>query len=78
MAVLPFADLHRAAAWVGLGNAFVAAGNAEKAVECYNIQTLEIEVDDPAVLINRASAREQSGDITEAREDRWRAAGISE
>jgi len=35
-------------------------------------------VPSPAVLINRAIAREQSGDITETREDRRRAAEISE
>jgi hypothetical protein len=71
LAGLSFAQSHRAAAWVGLGN-------AEKAVYCYNIRSLAIEVEDPAVLVNRAIATEQSGDITGAREDRRRAAGISE
>jgi len=68
------ANPQRAAAWVGLGNAFLAAGKAEKAVECYT-RSLEIEADDPAVFANRAIAREQSGDIVGSREDRRRAAG---
>jgi cytochrome c-type biogenesis protein CcmH/NrfG len=68
---------NRAAVWVGLGNALLTAGNAKTAVACYT-RALELEANDPAVLANRAIAKEKTGDMAGAQEDRRRAAGITE
>lgn len=67
----------RAAVWTGLGNALVAAGKPGRAVECYT-RSLQIAGGDPAVLLNRAIARERAGDEAGAEADRRRAARISQ
>jgi tetratricopeptide (TPR) repeat protein len=58
----------RVEGWVGLGNALYATKSYAEAEAAY-ARALAIDPGDSAVLLNRANAREQLGDIIGAAED---------
>jgi protein O-mannosyl-transferase len=64
-----------AAAWVGLGNALLAAGRHADAAECYG-SALAIEPNDAPTLLNRAVARIGAGDGAGAAADAAAAAAL--